>query len=90
MLIEVSHLRKSFRIARRQTGVMGALRSLFRREYVEKLAVDDISFTIDSGEMVGYVGPNGAGKSTTIKILTGILTPTSGIEIGRASCRGRV
>ena len=79
MLIEVSHLRKSFRIARRQTGFAGALRSLFRREYVEKFAVDDISFTIAPGEMVGYVGPNGAGKSTTIKILTGILTPTSGV-----------
>lgn len=78
MLIEVKHLRKTFRIVRRQAGMMGALRSIFRRDYIEKHAVDDVSFSIGRGEMVGYIGPNGAGKSTTIKILTGILVPTSG------------
>src|SRR5690625_2363552 len=78
MLIEVKHLRKSFLVAKRQAGMRGALRSVFRREHIEKHAVDDVSFSIEAGEMVGYIGPNGAGKSTTIKILTGILVPTSG------------
>lgn len=56
----------------------GAVRSLFHREYMIKKAVEDVSFSIEEGEMVGYIGPNGAGKSTTIKMLTGILVPTSG------------
>jgi len=77
-LIEVNHLHKEFKVAKRQEGLGGALRSLFYREYTLKEAVRDISFTVDRGEMVGYVGPNGAGKSTTIKMLTGILVPTSG------------
>jgi len=58
--------------------MLGAVRSLFKREYIKKDAVFDISFSILPGEMVGYIGPNGAGKSTTIKMLTGILVPTSG------------
>jgi len=58
--------------------MLGAVRSLFWREYISKNAVDDISFSISPGEIVGYIGPNGAGKSTTIKMLTGILVPTSG------------
>ncbi len=77
-LIEVNHLSKEFLIAKRQEGVGGALRSLFHREYTKKLAVKDISFAVNQGEIVGYIGPNGAGKSTTIKMLTGILVPTSG------------
>lgn len=77
-IIEVNHLYKEFKIAKRQEGVKGALRSLFHREYLTKMAVQNISFTVNQGEMVGYVGPNGAGKSTTIKMLTGILVPTSG------------
>lgn len=77
-LIEVNHLYKEFKIARRQEGLGGALKSLVHREYTSKMAVRDISFTVNKGEMVGYVGPNGAGKSTTIKMLTGILVPTSG------------
>ncbi|WP_088228254.1 ATP-binding cassette domain-containing protein [Desulfosporosinus sp. FKB] len=77
-LIEVNHLSKEFQIAKRQAGVRGALRSLFYREYTTKLAVQDVSFAINSGEIVGYIGPNGAGKSTTIKMLTGILVPASG------------
>lgn len=77
-LIEVNHLYKEFQIARRQEGLGGALRSLIHREYISKMAVEDISFAVNKGEMVGYVGPNGAGKSTTIKMLTGILVPTSG------------
>ncbi|NLO98102.1 MAG: ATP-binding cassette domain-containing protein [Peptococcaceae bacterium] len=77
-LIEVRHLCKEFKIAKRQEGLTGALRSLFHRQYTTKIAVNDISFSIGTGEMVGYIGPNGAGKSTTIKMLTGILVPSSG------------
>ncbi len=60
----------------------GTLKTLFSREYVEKVAVDDVTVALEAGELVGYIGPNGAGKSTTIKMLTGILVPTSGsIEV---------
>lgn len=85
-MIEVQHLCKTFRVAKRGAGFRQALGSLFHREYEEIRALDDISFTIQEGEMVGYIGPNGAGKSSTIKILSGILTPDSG------SCRidGRI
>lgn len=77
-IIEVSHLYKEYQIAKRQEGLGGALKSLFHREYISKMAVQDISFGVQQGEVVGYIGPNGAGKSTTIKMLTGILVPTSG------------
>lgn len=77
-MIELSHIKKSFRVARRDGGMRNALRSLFRREYTEIKALDDISFRITDGEIVGYIGPNGAGKSSTIKIMSGILTPDSG------------
>lgn len=77
-IIEVKGLEKDFLIAKRETGFMGALRSLVKREFIKKEAVKDISFTIEKGEMVGYIGPNGAGKSTTIKMLTGILVPSAG------------
>lgn len=77
-LIQVSHLCKSFRVAKRDAGAGQALKSLFHREYEHIQALDDISFSIQPGEMVGYIGPNGSGKSTTIKILSGILTPDSG------------
>jgi ABC-2 type transport system ATP-binding protein len=77
-IIEVRNLRKEFRIAKRKEGPFGAVRALFSREYTTKVAVADISFGIEPGELVGYIGPNGAGKSTTIKMLTGILVPTAG------------
>ncbi len=77
-IIEVRDLRKEFRTFRRREGVVGALQNLFVREYVTVRAVDRVSFTIEPGEMVGYIGANGAGKSTTIKVLTGILVPTGG------------
>jgi ABC-2 type transport system ATP-binding protein len=81
--IEVKHLSKEYFIAKRQEGMWGAVRSLFHREYIKKTAVEDVSFSIEAGEMVGYIGPNGAGKSTTIKMLTGILVPTSGeVRVG--------
>lgn len=77
-IIEVSELSKQFRTFRRREGVLGALQNLFVREYETVRAVDHVSFSIEPGEMVGYIGANGAGKSTTIKVLTGILVPTSG------------
>ena len=77
-IIETRNLRKVFRSPKRYPGVGGAIRSLFSREYVEKAAVEDVTLTMEPGELVGYIGPNGAGKSTTIKMLTGILVPTSG------------
>lgn len=76
--IEVEKLRKEFKSYSSRSGLMGAFRDLFTRNYKIIRAVNDISFTIKQGEMVGYIGENGAGKSTTIKMLTGILTPTSG------------
>ncbi len=76
--IEVNQLRKTFRIQQSRGGLKGALQDLFAREYREVAAVNDISFTIPQGEICGYIGENGAGKSTTIKMLTGILVPTSG------------
>ena len=77
-LIEVHNLQKRFRVARRKAGPLGAVRALVARDAREVTAVDDISFAVGRGEMVGYVGPNGAGKSTTIKMLTGILVPSAG------------
>lgn len=78
-MIQVEHVTKTFRIARRNAGFLEACRSLWHRQYTEVKALDDVSFTIQDGEMVGYIGPNGAGKSSTIKILSGILHPDSGI-----------
>lgn len=78
LAIDVQHLRKNFKVQINRPGLTGALRDLFRREYREVRAVKDISFAIPQGEICGYIGENGAGKSTTIKMLTGILVPTSG------------
>ena len=77
-LIEVENLYKGFKTFKRREGVLGAIKDLFVREYQTVKAVDHITFHIEPGEMVGYIGPNGAGKSTTIKMLTGILVPSSG------------
>ncbi|MGC1380164.1 MAG: ATP-binding cassette domain-containing protein [Candidatus Baltobacteraceae bacterium] len=77
-IIETRDLRKVFRTPRRIPGALGALRTLFSRQYDERVAVADATMKIEPGELVGYIGPNGAGKSTTIKMLTGILVPTSG------------
>ena len=77
-LIEVRELTKVFRQPVKGPGLAGAFKHLFTQKYVEKRAVDNIHFSIDEGEVVAYVGPNGAGKSTTIKMLSGILIPTSG------------
>jgi ABC-2 type transport system ATP-binding protein len=77
-IIHTRALRKTFRSVRRSPGPGGALRTLFSRAYEEKVAVHDLDMDVEAGELVGYIGPNGAGKSTTIKMLTGILVPTSG------------
>ncbi len=77
-IVETRDLRKVFRTRKRTPGTLGALRSFFSRGYDDRVAVDDVTFSLEPGELVGYIGPNGAGKSTTIKMLTGILVPTSG------------
>jgi ABC-2 type transport system ATP-binding protein len=77
-IIQVVNLSKTFRTLKRKPGFVGAIRNLFSTDYEEIKAVNQISFEIAPGELVGYIGPNGAGKSTTIKMLTGILHPTAG------------
>lgn len=76
--IEVRHLVKEYKRRKNKEGLLQALGGMFRPDYETLRAVDDISFSIEKGEAVGYVGPNGSGKSTTIKMLCGILTPTEG------------
>ncbi len=77
-MIELRGISKSFKVARRNAGLKEAFGALFRRDYEVIRALDNISFEIGRGEMIGYIGPNGAGKSSTIKIMSGILTPDSG------------
>jgi ABC-2 type transport system ATP-binding protein len=76
--IEVNNLTKAFRTYKKQPGFSGAVRGLFRRQYEQTLAVNNVSFKIEPGELVGFLGPNGAGKTTTLKMLAGLLYPTSG------------
>ncbi|WP_341478561.1 ATP-binding cassette domain-containing protein [Clostridium butyricum] len=77
-LIKVCNLTKEFKTNKKYPGFKGAIKSLFSTEYTVTSAVDNMNFEIEEGEVVGYIGSNGAGKSTTIKMMTGILTPTSG------------
>lgn len=77
-MIEVNHISKDFVSPKKYPGLRGAIKGLFSNEKIIKTAVDDISFSIEKGEIVGYIGSNGAGKSTTIKMMTGILNPTKG------------
>lgn len=91
-MITMEHVCKSYKIAKRNAGFGEACKAFFHREYEVIHALDDVSFTINNGEMVGYIGPNGAGKSSTIKILTGILTPDSGTVLvnGRIPYKNRI
>ena len=78
MIIRLHQLSKTFRVPQKAPGLAGALRGLFHRRFREVRAVHSISFTINEGELVGFLGPNGAGKTTTLKMLSGLLHPTSG------------
>ena len=77
-IITAEHLSKHFKVYKRRTGFWGNLSSTVSRKHDVVKAVDDVNFSLERGELVGYIGANGAGKSTTIKMLTGILVPTSG------------
>lgn len=77
-MITLENVSKTYKVACRQKGLWGAFKSLFNRKFKTIEALKNVSFTIKEGEIVGYIGPNGAGKSTTIKIMTGIISPTSG------------
>jgi ABC-2 type transport system ATP-binding protein len=84
LMIEVEKLSKTFKVHKKQPGLAGSIRALFSRQYVEKRAVREVSFCVGEGEIVGLVGANGAGKTTIVKMLAGIIHPTS----GRASVLG--
>lgn len=91
-MIELKNVCKTFKVAKRNAGFGEAVKSLFCRDYTYVQALNDVSFTVNDGEMVGYIGPNGAGKSSTVKIMSGILTPDSGecIINGRTPWKDRV
>jgi ABC-2 type transport system ATP-binding protein len=77
-LITVKNLKKYFKVHQKEPGLKGSINSLFKRKYKQVKAVDNISFEIEKGELVGFIGPNGAGKTTTLKCLSGLLYPTAG------------
>ena len=77
-IIEVKNLSKTFKVKEKDKGIKGSIKSIFKPKYKNKKAVNNISFTVDKGEILAFIGPNGAGKSTTIKMLTGILYPSGG------------
>jgi ABC-2 type transport system ATP-binding protein len=77
-IIDVRGLSKTYRVLQKQPGLLGSIRSLVRRKYKEVRAVADVNFSIEPGEMVAFLGPNGAGKTTTLKMLSGLIYPTSG------------
>ncbi len=91
-MIEFEGISKTYRVAKRQAGFGNAVKALFSREYELVNALNNVSFTIRDGEMVGYIGPNGAGKSTTIKVMCGVLTPDSGSCVinGRVPWKERI
>src|SRR5580704_17945788 len=77
-IIEARGLTKTYKVFQKNPGLRGAIVSLFRRKYKSVQAVRDVSFTIEPGEMVAFLGPNGAGKTTTLKMLAGLIYPTTG------------
>ena len=77
-IIEVKDLSKTFKVKLKEKGLKGSVKSIVRPDYKVVNAVNDISFSINEGEVIAFIGPNGAGKSTTIKMITGILYPDSG------------
>ncbi len=77
-IISIKNLKKYYSVYQKEPGLMGSFKSLFKRKYSQVKAVDDISFEIEEGELIGFIGPNGAGKTTTLKVLSGLLYPTSG------------
>ena len=77
-IIQADGLSKTYRVFQKKEGLLGSLRGLYRREYKEVRAVDEVRFTIEPGEMVAFLGPNGAGKTTTLKMLSGLIYPTAG------------
>lgn len=77
-IIQVNNLKKYYQVHKKEPGLVGSIKSLFFRKYEDVKAVDNISFSIDEGELVGFIGPNGAGKTTTLKCLSGLLYPTDG------------
>jgi ABC-2 type transport system ATP-binding protein len=77
-IISVENLTKYYTVYQKEAGFRGSIKSLFNRKHYDAKAVDDISFTIDEGELIGFIGPNGAGKTTTLKCLSGLLYPTNG------------
>src|SRR5262245_33627966 len=88
--IVIEHLVKEYRVHERPPGLVAALASLVRRRYTIRRAVDDLSFSIQPGERVGFLGPNGAGKTTTLKVLSGLLHPTAGqVRVGGHEPRRR-
>src|SRR3989344_448452 len=77
-VITVKNLKKYYKVYQKEPGLWGSIKSLWNREYEEVKAVDDISFEIEQGEIVGFIGQNGAGKTTTLKVLSGLLYPSAG------------
>lgn len=91
-MITLNNIFQIYKVAKRKPGLTPALKSLAKREYTYVKALKDVSFTVNKGEIIGYIGPNGAGKSTTIKIMSGILVPTSGrcTILGRTPWENRI
>ena len=77
-VIEIRGLKKSYRVYQKKEGLLASFSGLFHREYREVNAVKGIDLSVDKGEFVAFLGPNGAGKTTTLKLLSGVITPTSG------------
>ena len=77
-IIEVKQLTKSYRVYKKREGLGGSIRGIFRRQYEDVHAVAGIDLTVEQGEFVAFLGPNGAGKTTTLKLLSGVINPTSG------------